>query len=110
MSVNVSAVREDANNCLREISEGVQRLVSVQQQLTSITKQGKEQVRKFESVNDVMQVQAFAAENIIQSIIRLSEAAKENTQYTKILHQTTAELGTTAIELQKVLSLFFTKT
>lgn len=110
MSFSVAAVRMDTNNCLIEISEGVQRLVLVNQQLSSITKQGKEQVRKFESVNDVMQVQAFAAENIIESINWLAEAAQENTHYTKILHKTTEELGITAVELQKVLSLFFSKT
>lgn len=109
MSVSVAAVRTDVNKCLGEITEGGQRLMSVNEQLSSITKQGKLQVLKFDGVNYLMQVQAFAAEEIIKSIKLLSDAALENTLYTKILHETAEELGVTAIELQKVLDLFFTK-
>jgi methyl-accepting chemotaxis protein len=107
ITFNVATVRVEANICVNEIKEGVGRLISVNQQLTSITNQGREQVRKFESVNDVMQVQAFAAENIIESIRQISATAEENTKSIRSLHLTTAELAITATELQRVTGMFF---
>lgn len=109
MSINVSAVGIDANSCLKEINEGIHRLALINNQVRSISNQGKEQGKKFDSVNDVMQVQAFAAEGIIISIDQLTEVAQENTRYTTILFQTAEELGITVVELQDVLDLFFTK-
>jgi methyl-accepting chemotaxis protein len=107
ITFNVATVRVEANICVNEIKEGVGRLISVNQQLTSITNQGREQVKKFESVNDVMQVQAFAAENIIESIRKISASAMENTKSIRSLHHTTGELAITANELQRVTGLFF---
>ena len=107
ITFNVATVRVEANICVNEIKEGVGRLISVNQQLSSITHQGRDQVKKFESVNDVMQVQAFAAENIIESIRRISSTAVENTKSIRSLHHTTAELAVTANELQRVTRLFF---
>lgn len=107
ITFNVATVRVEANICVNEIKEGVGRLISVNQQLSSITNQGREQVKKFESVNDVMQVQAFAAENIIESIRKISTSAVENTKSIRSLHHTTGDLAVTANELQRVTGLFF---
>lgn len=109
ISFNVAAVRVESNICVNEIKEGVNRLISVNQQLTLITNQGKDQVKKFDTVNDVMQVQAFAAENIIESISKISENAGKNTKSIRSLHHTTEELHSTAKELQRVTGLFFKK-
>lgn len=107
MSKNVSRVKNETKTCLKEMNDGAQRLVFVDEQIKAIFNQGKEQIQKFESVNDVMQVQAFAAENIIESISKLSQSAEDNTQCIRQLHGATQELGVTAKELQKVLTLFF---
>jgi methyl-accepting chemotaxis protein WspA len=103
---SVVNVRLEANGCLQEINEGAQRLINVSNQLSSITNQGKEQLKKFENVNDVMQMQAIAAENIIYSITSLGETAQENTRSIHVLHENVGELGRTAAELQKTIGLF----
>lgn len=103
---SVVNVRHEANGCLQEINEGAQRLINVSNQLSSITNQGKEQLKKFENVNDVMQMQAIAAENIIYSITSLGETAQENTRSIHVLHENVGELGRTAAELQKTIGLF----
>jgi len=107
VSINVSTVRSDANQCLKEITEGAHRLITVSTQLTSITKKREEQVKKFENVNEVMQEQALAAESIIQSITGLSESSQENSRSVRQLRRTITALGTTANELQNVLNSFF---
>lgn len=107
MSNNVLRVKSETKTCFKEMNEGSQRLLVVDDQLRTIIKQGYEQVRKFENVNDVMQVQALAAENIIDSISKLSQSAEANTQYIRQLYGASQQLGATAGELEKVLALFF---
>lgn len=106
ISHSVATVRQEAHGCVKEINEGAHRLIQLSNQLTSITHQGKEQVKKFENVNDVMQMQAIAAENIIKSITHLGETAEENTRSIRSLHQSVEQLGQTAQELQKSIGLF----
>lgn len=104
---NVSMVRNETTNCLKEIDHGAKQLIEVSQQLYFITMQGKEQAKQFENVNQVMKIQASEAANIISSIERLREFCLENTHYTHLLHKTTEELDQTTEELHQVLELFF---
>ncbi len=104
--ISVDAVKAEANGCLNEIDQGVHRLINVSHQLGSITTKGKQQIVKFQEVNDVMQMQAIAAENIITSISSLSETAVENSASIRVLHQSIEDLGETTEELQKTLGVF----
>lgn len=106
ISESVNAVRQEAHGCLDEITQGAHRLIQLSNQLTAITQQGKEQVKKFANVNGVMQMQAIAAENIIKSISHLGETAEENTRSIRTLHLSVEQLGQTAEELQKSIGLF----
>jgi methyl-accepting chemotaxis protein WspA len=103
MSISVKKVRQDANRCLKEISVGAERLIVVSHQLTSITKQQEEQIKKFETANSTMQEQDIAGTTMIESIFRLGQSAKGNTGSLKQLHTTIEEIGNTATELQNVL-------
>lgn len=105
MSLNVENVRVDASHCLNEIQEGTERLIPVSAQLGDITKYGNDQVRKFESVNAVMQEQALAAEKIIESISLLIQSAQESTRSVQKLPATILELEEQQKKLQKVLNL-----
>lgn len=106
ISTSVMKVRQEAHGCLNEITEGAHKLINLGNQLSMIIRQGKEQMKKFENVNEVMQMQAIAAENIINSITHLGETAEENTKSIRTLHQSIEELGHTAEELQKSIGLF----
>lgn len=106
ISESVVKVRQEAHGCLGEITEGAHRLINLSNQLTMITRQGKEQIQKFVTVNDVMQMQAIAAENIIKSISQLGETAEENTRSIRTLQNDIQQLGKTAEELQKSIGLF----
>lgn len=106
ISDSVVNVRQEAHGCLNEINEGAHRLINLSNQLTMITRQGKEQIKKFENVNGVMEMQAIAAEKIIKSISHLGETAEESTRSIRTLHQSIEQLGQTAEELQKSIGLF----
>lgn len=109
MLQSVKTVRSEAYICIKDINTGAKKLISVSQQLTQIAKQGREQVDKFENINDVMQIQALAAENIIESISGLTQTAEENTKSMHNLHETTTELERAAEQLQVVIRSFFNK-
>lgn len=108
ISKGATIVHDEANGYLNEIKQGGQRLASVIDELANITQQEKELIRKFESINEIMQIQDSAAESIIGLIKQLEDSTQEHSQYTRFLHRTTEELGMTAEELHLVLSLFFT--
>lgn len=107
MFTRVTSAQNTAKNCIKEINVGVNRLLTVGTQLTSITKEGEKQTEKFDGVNHVMQEQAEAAESIINTIKGLSDAARENTSSIRHLRQTLDELAKTTHELHNVLNLFF---
>lgn len=109
MFLRVTMAQNTAKNCINEINVGVNRLLIISNQLSSITKEGEKQTKKFDGVNDVMQEQAQAAENIINTIEGLSIAAKENTASIRHLRQTINALAATTHELHDVLNLFFVR-
>lgn len=109
MFVRLSAGQKTAKNCVREIHAGVNRLLFVSNQLTSIAREGQKQTSKFLSVNTVMQEQAKEAEMIIHTIEKLSTAAHENTNSISQLRRTIEELAQTTQELHEVLNLFFSQ-
>lgn len=109
MFARLAVGQKTAKHCVREIHAGVNRLLLVSNQLTSIAREGQKQTSKFLSVNTVMQEQAKEAEMIIHTIEKLSTAAHENTNSISQLRRTIEELAKTTQELHEVLNLFFSQ-
>jgi len=106
ISSKVKDVRHEADSCLKEISEGAHRLIDVSQQLAHITQQGKEQIRQFETVNEMTLQQAHAAENNVESIRGMDKTTEESALAIEDLTKTVERLSNTSDEIQQVLEMF----
>lgn len=109
MKTHIETALSEANACSKDIYQVETELQAMHFELLAISNQGKEQIRKFEGINEVMQVQAFAAENIVESLNHLTKTGEENSKSIHTLHGTTNELNMNANELQKVIRSFFNK-
>lgn len=109
MKTHIETVLKEANACSKDIYQVEIELQTMDFELLAISNQGKEQIRKFEGINEVMQVQAFTAENIVESLNHLTKTGEENSKSIHNLHCTTSELNMNASELQKVIRSFFNK-
>lgn len=109
MSTNVENVLSKASLCSKDIHEVGMELRTMSFELNTLSKQGNEQVRKFEGINEVMKIQAFAALNIVESLKLLVNICKENSESIHALHCTTDQLNLDANQLQKVIESFFNK-
>lgn len=109
MASHIETVLNEIGGCSKDIHQLEAELRVMNIEFLAISKQNKEQIRKFEGFNEVMQVQAFAAENIVDSLTHLSKTSGENSLSIHTLHETTNQLNTNANELQKVIKSFFNK-
>jgi len=109
MTTHMATVLNEANTCAKDIYQVETELQAMHFELLAVSKQGKDQIRKFEGINEVIQVQAFAAENIVESLNHLTKTGEENSKSIHTLYGTTNELNRNASELQKVIQSFFNK-
>ncbi len=100
----MTSVRQEAEECLKEINSGAQQLIEVSYQLSGIAKQGAKQLDKFENVSQVIHNGTLLTEKMIESIVNLRKEAQQSTQMIHQLHHSLADLGITTNKLKEVVS------
>lgn len=107
MSSSVILGKNTTDSCVKEINAGANRLIHVSNQVSSISQYGKEQTDKFQLVNVMMQKQAEATENMMDSIAQLRRNVDGNIKLVQALNDGIASLISTSEENSQTLKQFF---
>lgn len=107
MSSSVILGKNTTDSCVKEINAGANRLIHVSNQVSSISQYGKEQTDKFQLVNAMMQKQAEATENMMDSIAQLRRNVDGNIKLVQALNDGIASLVRTSEENSQTLKQFF---
>lgn len=107
MASSVSMGSLTAQNCIKEITLGANRLIEVSHQLNTIASQDEVKNQKFLSVNELMQSQAQVSEIISTSVTSIDSISADNTAAVRQLYQTIHGLMGSAQDLRRVVSSLF---
>jgi methyl-accepting chemotaxis protein len=105
--IHIDQIYEDSNRFFEELNESVEKLEIVERDLTLMARMIQSQSGKFQAINKIMINQTEIVSQVQKSLNHLIKITNENSNFTKHLGHSMAELNVTADKLQYVLSLFF---